>query len=273
MFNLGLSLTFENFRRIIHYPKPLIVGLFSQMILLPLIAFIIAYFSGLSPEFKIGIILIAICPGGATANLITYWLKGNVALSISLTSINSLLILITIPLMLFFSMTVFAAEGNFVVLPFWETVGNVFLMVILPVMLGLLFKHYYNERAIKVERVLKYISTFLLAVVFSFAIFLNKDGDKSLIDFYRQVIPHVILLNVLGMLAGFFAGWIFRFKTDTLITLPIEVGIQNSTLAITIAISASFLNNPMISVPATVYGMFTFFTALIFGYLVKRLRK
>lgn len=273
MFNLGLSLNFKNFKHTFRRPKALFVGLFCQTFLLPLIAFLIAWFSNLSPEFKIGIFLIAICPSGATSNLITYLLKGNVALSIALTSINSLLILLTIPFAIYVGVNYFAAQSALITLPFLDTVINVFFMIILPVIAGMLFKHWNESKAIKTERVLKYVSIILLIFVFGFAILLNKNGDKSLLDYYWEVTPFVLVLNILGMLVGFGAGKLFKFSKATLITLPVEVGIQNSTLAITLAISASFLNSPLMSVPATVYGMFTFFTALIFGYLVKRFVK
>ncbi len=271
MFNLGLSLAFKNFHRILKRPKALWVGLFAQMILLPAIAFVIAYYSNLQPEFKIGILLIAICPGGATSNLITYLLKGNVALSISLTSINSILILFTIPLMLYLGVNVFLAESELITLPFLKTIENVFLMIILPVIAGLLYKHWQPNSALRVEKVLKYVSIALLALVFSFAVLLNRDGDKNLLSYYAEVAPYVVLLNVIGMILGLLAGKLYKFKKDVLITLPIEVGIQNSTLAITLAISTSFLNTPLMSVPATVYGLFTFFSALLFGYLVKKI--
>lgn len=269
MLNLGLSLTFAKFKDVFKQPKALIVGLICQMLLLPLLAFGLAAVSSLSVEFKIGILLIAICPGGATSNLITYLLRGNVALSISLTSVNSILILITIPIFLFLGVQVFAHEGTLIALPFLPTVGNVFLMIILPVILGLFLREYREQLAIRIEKVLKYVSIILLAFVFALAILLNKNGEKSLMDYYGEVLPYALLLNIIGMLLGLFVGMRFKFDIKTLITLPIEVGIQNSTLAITLAISSAFLNNPLISVPATVYGMFTFFSALLFGYLVK----
>lgn len=273
MLNLGLSLTFKSFQNVIDNPKALFVGLFCQMILLPLVAFTIAYFSNLPVEFKVGIILIAICPGGATSNLITYILRGHVALSISLTSVNSFLILITIPAFLYLGISLFANEGELLTLPFLKTVNNVFFMIILPVLIGLTFRKYQRKVAMKIEKVLKYVSIVLLAAVYALAILLNKNGDRPLIDYYSEVLPYAILLNVVGMIIGLTIGLWFRFRKKILITLPIEVGIQNSTLAITLAIGASFLNNPLISVPATVYGMFTFFSSFLFGYLVKRFVK
>lgn len=273
MFNLGLSLTFASFKSVFRQPKALLVGLFCQMLILPALAFGLAAISNLPVEFKIGIILIAICPGGATSNLITYLLRGNVALSISLTSVNSILILITIPIFLFLGVRIFVHESELITLPFLSTVGSVFIMIILPVLFGLLLREFKQQWAIKIENVLKYISILLLAFVFALAMLLNKNGEKSLLDYYGEVLLFAISLNIAGMFLGLFIGMRYKFNIKTLITLPIEVGIQNSTLAITLAISSSFLNNPLMSVPATVYGMFTFFSALLFGYLVKVLVK
>jgi len=273
MFNLGLTQNFKNFIIIFKKPKALIVGLFCQMILLPIIASIIAYFSNLPPEFKLGLLLVAICPGGATSNLLNYLLKGNVALSISLTAINSLLVLFTIPFALFYGMQIFLAHGEIIVLPYWETMVNIFLMIVVPVIAGILYRRWKENSAYKIENTLKYVSIILLAFVFGFAIILNKGGEKSLVDYYLQVTPYVILLNFAGMTAGFLVSKLYKFKKDILITIPIEVGLQNSTLAITLAVSATFLNSPLTAVPATVYGMFTFFTTLLFGFLIKRFVK
>lgn len=270
MFNLGLTQNFKNFAIIFKRPKALIVGLFCQMILLPIIAFLIAFFSNLPPEFKLGIFLVAICPGGATSNLLNYLLKGNIALSISLTAVNSILVLFTIPIALFYGMKIFLAHGAIIVLPFLETLVNIFLMIIVPVIVGILYRRWNENAAQKIEIVLKYVSIILLAFVFGFAVFLNKDGEKSLMHYYIQVTPQVLLLNLLGMISGFLISKLYKFKKDILITIPIEVGLQNSTLAITLAISATFLNSPLTAVPATVYGVFTFFTTLLFGYLVKK---
>jgi BASS family bile acid:Na+ symporter len=165
------------------------------------------------------------------------------------------------------------AHGEIITLPFFETVANIFLMIVVPVIAGILYRRWKENAAHKIEIVLKYVSIILLAFVFGFAIILNKDGEKSLLHYYIQVTPHVLLLNFLGMVAGFLVSKLYKFSKDILITIPIEVGLQNSTLAITLAISATFLNSPLTAVPATVYGMFTFFTTLLFGYLIRRFVK
>jgi BASS family bile acid:Na+ symporter len=271
MFNLGLSLKLRDFQRLIREPKILIIGLVCQMILLPLIAFGLASLAGLSAEMKTGIVLIAACPGGATSNLITYHLKGDVALSISLTSLNSVLILVTIPLIVYLAMNAFMQDARVIEIPVEGIILKIFLMVLLPTGMGLALREWFPERAQRLERWLKWVTTLLLAVVFSIAIFGNHDGSERTLPLYFDVAPWVLGLNVLGMLAGY---WIARFNgfgKSRQITLAVEVGIQNSALAITIASSPVFLDSFLMSLPAVVYGLFTFFNAVIFGLMIRYL--
>jgi len=271
MFNLGLSLTLEDFKHIFLFPRSLIIGLVAQMILLPIIAFSIALLTNFSAEIKLGIILIAACPGGATANLITYHLKGNVALSVSITAINSFLILFTIPWLIYFGTYIFFKEGTIIQLPVWITIRKIFVMVLIPTLFGVGFRYFYTEKARQLEKTMKYIALAFFAVIFIVTIF--KDENNRSLDTYINIAPYVLLLNILAMLAGFFSGYFMRLSKDKLITLSVEVGIQNSALAITIASSPLFLNNTIIALPAVIYGLITFVNAVIFGYLIQRLMK
>jgi len=270
MINLGLSLHLEDFRLIFSEPKALITGLLCQMVLLPAIAFTIAALSSLPDPIKIGIVLISICPGGATSNLITYLLKGNVALSISLTSINSILILFTIPGFILLASKLFMNQEAIIYLPFLPTILKIFLMILLPTAFGLLIRRRFPVQAESVEKYLKYITTILLAVVFLFVILTSHSENDHPFRLYFQIAPLVLLLNILGMTSGYFFGRWLRFKKPKLITLSVEVGIQNSALAITIASSPVFLNSTTMAIPAVIYGMFTFFNAILFGMVINR---
>ena len=270
MINLGLSLHLDDFKLIFSEPKALITGLCCQMILLPAIAFGIAAISGLPDEIKIGIILISICPGGATSNLITYLLKGNVALSISLTSINSILILFSIPAYILLASNLFMEHEAFISLPFLPTILKIFLMILLPTAFGILIRYRFPKRAQLVERYMKYITTFLLAIVFLFVILTSHSESDHPLRLYLRIAPLVLFLNILGMISGYFSGRWLKFRKPKLITLSVEVGIQNSALAITIASSPVFLDNTTMAIPAVIYGMFTFFNAILFGMIVNR---
>ena len=270
MFNLGLSLTVKDFKRTFTLPKALIIGLCCQMLLLPLIAFGLAYISDLPPSIKVGIVIIAACPGGATSNLITYLLKGDVALSISLTAINSILILFSIPGVVYLGLHAFLDKETMITLPFFQTILKIVLMILLPTFLGLLTRMYLPNLAKKIEKYMKYITTILLAIVFAFTIFDNNSRTSNSVQMYLSTAPYALGLNLAGMLSGYFIGRLSGFAKRKQITLSIEVGIQNSALAITLASSQVFLGNPQMAIPAVIYGMFTFFNAAFFGFIIKK---
>lgn len=270
MFNQGLSLSISDFKSIFSSPKSLIIGLFCQMVILPLIAFLLAFVSGLPAEIKVGIVIIAACPGGATSNLITYLLKGDVALSIPLTSINSILILFTIPGIIYLATTTFFSTETYIALPFLQTILKILFMIILPTFLGVLTRMRLTNLADKLDKYMKYLTTTLLAVVYVFTIFESKSDADISIETYWLTAPFVVILNVSGMLSGFFIAILTKLGKKKTITFVVEIGIQNSALAITLASSKVFLGDTLMAIPAVIYGMFTFFSAIIFGYLVNR---
>jgi len=270
MYTLGLSLSFKDFKKTFTFPRALIIGLCCQMLLLPFIAFILAYLSDLPPVVKVGIVLIAACPGGATSNLITYLLKGDVALSISLTSINSILILFSIPGITYLALITFLDQSTLISMPFLKTVLKILFMILLPTFLGLLTQMKFPKKAKQLEKRLKYVTTILLAVVFTFTIIGNKTNHNISFDLYWSTAPFALVLNLAGMLSGLVIGLIASFSRKRIITLVVEVGIQNSALAITIASSQVFLGNAKMAIPAVIYGLFTFFNAAIFGYIIKK---
>jgi len=273
MYNLGLSLRFKDFKQTFHFPKALIIGLCCQMLWLPAIAFALSYFSGLQPEIKVGIVLIAACPGGATSNLITYLLKGDVALSISLTSINSLLILFSIPGITYLALAAFLDQSTMISLPFLKTVLKILFMILLPTFLGLITRHKIPDLSKRIEKFMKYATTILLAIVFVFTIIGNNSRSDVSMDIYWATVPFALALNLAGMFSGYVIGKASGFSKKRIITLVIEIGIQNSALAITIASSQMFLGNSKMAIPAVIYGLFTFFNAAIFGFLIKKFMK
>lgn len=270
MFNMGLSLTIKDFKYTFAYPKALLIGLCCQMVLLPVIAFGLATVSNLSPAIKVGIVIIAACPGGATSNLITYLLKGDVALSISLTAINSILILFSIPGISFLALQVFLNKETMVSLPFIQTILKILLMILLPTFLGVIVRLKASHIAKKMEKSMKYGTTILLAIVFAFSIIDNNSRTTNSFEMYVSIAPYALALNIAGMLSGYLVGRLAGFNKKRQITLIVEVGIQNSALAITIASSEVFLGNTQMAIPAVIYGMFTFFNAVLFGYIIKK---
>jgi BASS family bile acid:Na+ symporter len=241
------------------------------MLLLPLIAFSIVYLANLPPELEVGIVLIAVCPGGATSNLITYLLRGNVALAVSLTTSNSILTIFTIPLLTYVALFWIMGMGQTVYLPLAQTVIKIFLITLLPVSTGVIIKYYRREFADRMDKYLRYILPLLYGIIFLIAIFgSRKEHPDHLTQLYLDCVPWVLALNFSSMGFGFLLARLFRRGVKDQITLTVEIGIQNTALAITIAASSLFLNNYMMAIPAVVYGIFTFATAVLFGLLIRR---
>lgn len=274
MLGMGLSLTSQDFKNILLHPRQVFVGLICQMLLLPMIAIGIAYASGwagLPPELQVGIVLIAACPGGAVSNLITYLLNGNVALSVSLTTLNSFLVIFSIPIIIRLALLLFmGSDSKEIVLPFWDTVLQILLMTVIPCIIGIYIRSKSTRMAVALEQPLKYAMPILLALAMLGAIFL-ENGDAqtvSLLD-YAGVSLFVLALNVAGMLLGYYVAYWQKLGKDNQITIAIEVGLQNTGLAITVATSSMFLGSQVMAIPASIYALFTFFSAVIFGLLVK----
>ena len=264
---LGLSIEARDFKNIFLYPKAVITGLLLQLILLPIIAFIIAYFSNLDPIYKVGLIVIAACPGGATSNLITFMLNGNVALSISITVINSLISLFTIPFIVSSGLLFFLGTDTIIHLPFGNTILNIFLIVLVPAIIGITMRHYIKEFAIGLEKPLRYILPFLLLVVYLGVLFIDQGAESLHLTDYLELYPFPILLNAIAMLTGWLIARGVRLTKRNQFTIAIEVGLHNSTLAIFVA--ATLLNNQTMAVIPVIYGSFSFFTTWFFGYLIK----
>jgi BASS family bile acid:Na+ symporter len=245
---MGLAIEGKDFAGIFRYPKAIITGLLSQMLVLPLIAFIITYFTDIDPVYKVGLIVIAACPGGATSNLVNFMLNGNVALSLSITVVNSLLALVTIPFIVRTALEYYLGKSAVIHLPYGETILNIFLIVAIPAAIGITIRHFFRGFAMGLEKPLRYALPVMLFTV----------------DLY----PHAILLNVLSMIGGWFIARQIGLKRRNQFTIAVEVGLQNSTLAIFIA--ATLLSSQQMAVVPIIYGSFSFFSTWGIGYLMKR---
>ncbi len=266
MFGIGLTLQPADFRNIMVFPKAFFTALFSQMVALPVIAFIIAYFAPVSPEFKIGLVILAASPGGATAGFITYFLKGDVALSVSLTSVNSFLTLFSIPLIVNIALQIYMGETTQIQLPVMDTIIHIFFITIIPASLGIIFSHYQEKAAMRIERVLKFVMILMLLIVFIIKFFLGEsDGGVAFkpTDFLN-IIPYALLLNFCCLLFGYMFLKLFGLKHRSRITASIESGVHNTSLAILIA--GTIIGNQEMVKPILLYAMFSFWTSLLFGY-------
>jgi bile acid:Na+ symporter, BASS family len=262
MLGLGLSLTLYDFKRVVKYPKAVSIALICQMLLLPAICFFVAKFSGLSAELSVGLMLLAASPGGATANLYSHLSNGDVALNITLTAVNSVLTLLTLPVIVNYSMEYFLGVGQFVPLPFSKVV-EVFAIVLGPVAIGMIIKSKAPGFANKMDKPVKIVSALLLIVIIVSVTIREK---QVLLDNVGQLGLPVILFNVLSMAAGYYIPQLFNIGKKQAIAIGMEIGIHNGTLAIFIALNV--INNSAMSVPPAIYSLLMFFTAAVFGFLV-----
>ncbi|MCK5846264.1 MAG: bile acid:sodium symporter family protein [Bacteroidales bacterium] len=257
MFGMGLSLVIGDFRRVFKYPKAAFIGLSNQLILLPLIGFALALIFNLSPAMAVGLMIIAACPGGPTSNLITHISKGDIALSISLTAISSLITVFTIPIILSFSLAYFTNDsGVQIELPIIETILQIMVITIIPVSIGMIIRHYNEKFADKMERPMRIASTVIFIAVLTGIILANRE---SLVSHIKNVGTVTLLLNIITMTIGYYSARFFSLNTKQSISITIESGIQNGTLAIVIA--TTILKQADMSIPPAVYSLLMFFTS------------
>lgn len=270
MLGVGLSLTPGNFKNLFLFPKSLIIGLSSQIIILPIIAFLISYFSGMPLPLKVGLIIIAACPGGTTSGLITYFFKGNVALSIMFTSFNSIITLFTIPFVVNQSLLFYYGHSTLIHLSYPETIIQIFSITIIPATIGVLIRKYNPEFAIKARRPVEYLLTAALAMVFLILFLAGKKtgGTGITADEALNILPYALLLNILCTAWGFFFGLITGLGKKDSYTIGIEASVHNTTLAFLVA--GTLLKNTDMVKPALIYAMFSFWTAVIYSVIVKK---
>lgn len=257
MFSLGVSLQRSDFSRIVTQPKAIFVGLCLQIIGLPLLAFVALKLTGITGNMAIGIMIISACPGGVSAGLLTLLAGGQTALSVSLTAMTSLSVLLTLPFTLSIAITHFSDNTATIAMPVMQTGGGVFLMTVLPVMLGMLLRQrrtqWVSER---LEKPLAKIATvvFLVIVIKTFI-----EQQAIIVDNLPQIGPVILMLNVLAMLLGFIGGASAQLPKPSRIALSMECGLHNAALGIFVA--NVLLTTPELAVPSVVYAFLMNLTA------------
>ena len=258
MLGMGLSLTVGDFLRITVAPKPVVIGLVNQLILLPLIAYLLILVFGIQTELAVGFMILAACPGGATSNLIAHLAKGDTALSITLTAISSLVTVVSIPFIVNFAIVRFMPNGEAMQLNLLGTAIAVLVITIIPVSIGMLIHRFSPGFSQRMERPVRILSAVFLALIILAAILKEKE---HILEFFRQAGPVALLLNVATLAVGFYSARIFRLPTDQSKTISIESGIQNGTLGITIA--ATLIGNSAMTIPSVIYSLIMFATVLV----------
>lgn len=271
MLGMGMGLTMKDFKRVTEQPIGVLAGLLNQLVLLPLVAFGLVMLFGLTKEAAVGIMLLSACPGGATSNLITNLAKGNMGLSITLTAISSMVTVFTIPFIVNFSLDRFLGTEEAIELSFLEMFTKVMLVTVIPVITGMLLRRVSEKVADKMEKPVKIASVILMAAIIIGAVKANWD---KLSEALPEVGPAVIALNIVTMLIGFFSGLGFKLPLKDRVSISIETGIQNATLALFVGGLGGMALFPKILLAPALYGVLMFITggvlAAIFGKLVTK---
>ncbi|CAH0999796.1 Pantothenate precursors transporter PanS [Neolewinella maritima] len=269
MFSIGLSLRPNDFRHLILSPKALFTGLFLQLFALPVLAFTVTGLSEINTSFGLGFLVLAACPGGLSSNMVSFLLRANTALAVSLTLCNSLLSVLTVPILVNLALDRYAPPGTTAHLPLIATALRICLIVLLPVLVGMAVRYLLPNLARSVRPYTRRGALLLLASVFLLKLFapVQQGGSALTLLEVRSILPIALLINVSALSLGKLAGMVLRLGRDNELTLGVEVGIQNTSLAFLIA--GTFLHNEQALKPALIYAMFTFFTALAYGLLLK----
>ena len=266
MFVLGLGLSGSDFLRVIKQPRDFFLGTFLQIILLPIIAFIFVKIWSVSPELAIGVMIIAAAPGGVTSNILTSFAKGDVALSISLTAIISLLSVITVPFIILISVKLIDSYDLILNISLTSMAISMFLIVTVPVIVGMIFRKFVSNFALKFQPIAKKASIVLFVLVLLGAIAAERE---NVISYFAQAGLITLALNIVMMLVAYCVAQLLASGTKQKKCITIECGLQNGTLAIFAA--TSIFGGGIYVIPAATYSLIMFATSLIFVYFVKRI--
>lgn len=264
MAGMGLELTLKDFARVSKHPKAVLIALFCQLILLVGIAFLICKILALPPLLAVGLMLLAASPGGTTANLFSYLYKGDIALNITLTAINAIIAAVFLPLIVNFSILHFMNEGQQVGLQFTKVL-QVFLIILVPVCIGMIIRHYAPHIAEKLNRPVRIFAVVFLLIIILGAIIKER---SNLIDYLGQIGLATALFCAISLMVGYFVPRMLGISSYQARACAFEIGIHNSTLAMTIALT--IMASTTIAMPAAVYSIFMYIFATIFGILITK---
>ena len=266
MFDLGLSLRFEDFGKVFRHPWPIVVALFGQLVLLPAIALVLAYLFRLPPVFFIGLVLIACCPGGSSSNVFSKLAKGDVALSVTLTAISSVITLFTIPFIMSWA-TQLVGDSVGISLPVGNLIKQNLVLMLLPVLLGIGLHYAWPRAAEKTDKVLsKLVFPLLLVLITVFYI----QHHRTILDNIGVLGACVTALILLAIGCSSLLSRLVRNDAQQRRTVIIEVGMQNAAQAIAIASSPLIFANEVMAIPAILYSLMMNIVLLTYVGLVRR---
>lgn len=265
MMGLGLELTVRDFLRISHYPKVIFIALFSQLVILVFIAYLICIVLQLDPLLSVGLMLLAASPGGPTANLFSYLFKGDIALNITLTALNSLLCIVTLPFIVNLAFLHFVNDPSAPVSLPLDRIVQVFSITLIPVMVGMLIRGSIPRLAFHLRRPMRILSILFLAYLFIYA--LSRE-HQQLFSYLGEIGLAVALFCFASLFIGYLMPHLFGVSDRQIRACTFEIGIHNTAISLTIALS--ILNSTTIALPSAIYSIMMYIFAMIFGYFLMR---
>lgn len=265
MCGIGMTLSGGDFRRVAERPKPVLIGVLGHYVLLPLLGFAVAWLFPMQPEFAIGLVLVAACPSGTTSNALTYLARGNVALAVTLTVISALVTFLSVPLLVNLALQIFGGETREIRLPVGQTVLHLAALVLAPVLIGMGVRRFFPAFAHRAE---PWVSRFSLAFLVLLIVAIAVSERANLPAWFAQMGPAAMALCCAAIGLGYLLGRVTGLALRDAITVGMEVGVQNSTLAIVIALT--LLESPQIALPGAMYGLLMYFPALAMVALGRR---
>ena len=264
MFTLGLGLSISDFSNVFKKPKNFLIGLVSQLIFLPIVGLILVIIWPLPVEIAIGVMLIAAAPGGVTSNILTFFARGDVALSVSLTAVMSLLSAVSVPIVLAISIGLIGSSSLPESISLTGIALSMFLIVTLPVLLGMGVRSFLNSLTLKIEKSARFISTLLFVLVLLGAVLAERE---NVVSYFAQTGLVVLVLNILMMLIAFYWSGLFGTGISQKKAIAIECGLQNGTLAI--FVGTTVFGGGLYIIPAATYSLIMYLTSLLFIYFIK----
>lgn len=266
MVGIGLSTKIGDFKSLFKFPKAAILGVISQLVLLPTIALLIGWIFNYNHEITLGLLVLSLCPSGTGSNIITKMVHGNLALSVSLTTISNFKCLITFPIILnWYLSQVGGAYGN-IQLNYVEIIVQIFSLTIIPTALGLILGEKKPNLVVKTKKTLKWLLPGLLFAVFTAIMFFDEPKNEN-VDITEMVIP-ALLINVLSMIISLVFVKVFKVEAKQAIAVSIESGLKNSAIGLMIA--TTFIQVDSVELLILAYSFISFYFTLVVSFLLKR---
>jgi BASS family bile acid:Na+ symporter len=266
MWGMGLNLIKDDFKRVLRNPKLVLLGLINQLILLPIIAYTLVSLLPASPEIAVGIMILSASPGGPTSNLLSLLAKADTALSVTLTAITSVVTIFTIPFIVNIALEHFGGLSSSIQLPIVETILKMVLIVIAPMLLGMIIKKYFPSFSDKMEKPIRIISVSLLVLIIVGIVITEKE---NIVSYFADAGLLALALNVITIFLGLLTARVFNLGKKSGVTIALESGIQNGTMALFIA--GTLLSNAAYGVAPAVYSLLMYVTGgLVVLYALRK---